>query len=98
MDVKSFKINEVNVSLKILLTKSEAIGICKKGYHKARKEFLKKIAANLLKIDEIQKEVGDDHIPMPMPTLNISQMYKEMNGDQFDSELLEKIKVQENKK
>lgn len=60
MNAKSFKINEVNTMTRLLLTKSEAIGLCKKGNHKARKIFIKRIIDSLLTIPEVGDVVGDD--------------------------------------
>jgi hypothetical protein len=79
MDIKSYKINEVNVVVKTVLTKSEAIALCKKGKHKVRKEFLKHHAASLMKIDDIRKVVQDDHIDFPSIDIDISTMTEEIN-------------------
>lgn len=65
MHIKAFKINEVNINVKLLLTKSESIAVCKKGKHRVRKALLQHIAEQLMSIPDISKNVGDDHIKFP---------------------------------
>lgn len=62
MYIKAFKINEVNINVKLLFTKSEAIALCKKGKHKVRKVMLQHLAEKLMEIPDISNVVGDDHI------------------------------------
>ena len=59
MDIKSFKLNELNTLSKVLLTKSEAIGLCKRGNHKVRKIFLKQLVGKLLEIEDVRKMVDN---------------------------------------
>ena len=77
MDTKAFKISDVNIMSRIVLTRAEAIAICKKGEHKVRKEFLKRIAAKLMEIDEVGSIVQDDHIPLPSIEVDFSKMSEE---------------------
>lgn len=65
MYIKSFKINEVNINVKLLFTKSEAIAICKKDKNEVREVFLQHLAEKLMEIEDVSKIVGDDHIPFP---------------------------------
>lgn len=65
MFIKSFKINEVNINTKLLLSKSEAIAVCTKGKHKVRKALLQHIAKSLMEVEDVSKVVGDNHIQFP---------------------------------
>ena len=65
MNIKSFKINELNTLSRILLTKSEAIGLCKKSNHKARKVFLRQLIGKLLEIDDVKNGVGSETVLSP---------------------------------
>lgn len=67
MYIKAFKINEVNINVKLLLTKSEAIKVSKKGNHNVRKVLLQHIAGQLMTIPDVSDMVGDDHIKYPDP-------------------------------
>ena len=66
MNIKSFKINDLNTQTKVLLTKSEAIGLCKRGNHAARKVFLRQFVEKLLEIEEIKTAVAGNSIVDPL--------------------------------
>ena len=66
MNIKSFKINDLNTQTKILLTKSEAIGLCKRGNHNARKVFLRQLVEKLLEIKEVKTAVAGNSIIDPI--------------------------------
>ena len=84
MYIKAFKANEVNINVKLLLTKSESIAICTKGKNKVRKALLQHIAQKLMDIEDVSKVVGDNHIPFPKNDLNkIPEVLK--NNESSDS-------------
>lgn len=62
MDIKSFKLNDINIMSKIILTKSEAIGICSKNYSKVKKGVLKGLINGLMNIPEINIAVQNNNV------------------------------------
>ena len=81
MYIKAFKINEVNINLKLLLTKSEAIAVCKRGKHKVRKELLKHIAEQLMDLPDINTNVLEDHIAYPNKVI-VNKITSEVSIDE----------------
>ena len=62
MDIKSFKLNDINIMSKIVLTKSEAIGLCSKNYSRVKKGLLKGLINELMKIPEIDSVVQNNNV------------------------------------
>lgn len=62
MDIKSFKLNDINIMSKIVLTKSEAIGLCSKNYSKVKKGVLKGLIAALMQIPEVDLIVQNNNV------------------------------------
>lgn len=62
MDIKSFKLNDVNVMSKVILTKSEAIGLCSKNFSKVKKGVLERLIKELMTIPEIDQAVQNNNV------------------------------------
>ena len=78
MHVKTFKTNEVSIVSKIVLTKSEAIALCKRGKQTVRKEFLKRVVEKLLEIDDVGKNVSEEErISPPIYKIDFTKMHEE---------------------
>ena len=62
MDIKSFKLNDINVMSKIVLTKSEAIGLCSKNFSKVKRSLLERLINELMTIPEIDQAVQNNNV------------------------------------
>jgi hypothetical protein len=62
MDIKSFKTGDMNIMSKIVLTKSEAIGLCSKNYSRVKKGVLAGLIEELMRIPEIDKAVQTNNV------------------------------------
>lgn len=62
MDIKSFKTGDMNIMSKIVLTKSEAIGLCSKNYSRVKKGVLAGLIEELMRIPEIDKAVQNNNV------------------------------------
>lgn len=60
MNIKSFKINDLNTLTKITLTKSEAIAVCSPKKYGVKKALLRQLVNKLMEIDDINKVVNSD--------------------------------------
>ena len=54
MNIRSFKLNELNIMSKIILTKAEAIGLCKRSNWHVRRAFMKHLVEVLSAIEGIK--------------------------------------------
>lgn len=57
MNIKSFKINDLNTLSKITLTKSEAIAVCSPKNYGVKKALLRQLINKLIEIDDIKNNV-----------------------------------------
>lgn len=81
MDIKSFKLNDINVMSKIILTKSEAIGLCSKNFSKVKKGVLKRLIEELMSIPEIDIAVQKNNV---IPRSNLITP-KELKNEAIDN-------------